>query len=84
MSKQPVPERVRVSGPLARFANGFRVDLIERGYSLWRAQEQLYLLAPVSRWMEAEGLELAGLRPATLERYFVWRRRQGIARVSRR
>ena len=77
MSDQPVPERVRVSGPLARFADGFRVDLIERGYSLWRAQEQLYLLAHVSRWMEAEGLELAVLTPATLERYFVWRRREG-------
>jgi len=77
MSKQPVPERVLVSGPLARFADGFRVDLIERGYSLWRAQEQLYLLAHVSRWMEAGGLELAVLTPATLESYFVWRRREG-------
>ena len=77
MSDQPAPERVRVSGPLARFADGFRVDLIERGYSLWRAQEQLYLLAHVSRWMEAEGLELAELTPATLEGYFVWRRREG-------
>jgi len=35
MSKQPAPERVVVSGLLARFADGFRVDLIERGYSLW-------------------------------------------------
>ena len=77
MSKQPVPERVLVSGPLARFADGFRVDLIERGYSPWRTQERLYLLAHVSRWMEAEGLEPAGLTPATLERYFVWRRREG-------
>jgi integrase/recombinase XerD len=77
MSDQPAPGRVRVSGPLARFADGFRVDLIERGYSLWRAQEQLYLLAHVSRWMEAEGLELAVLTPATLESYFVWRRREG-------
>ena len=77
MSKQPAPERVVVSGPLARFADGFRVDLIERGYSPWRAQEQLYLLAHVSRWMEAERLELAGLTLATLERYFVWRRREG-------
>ena len=77
MSKQPAPERVVVSGPLAGFADGFRVDLIERGYSLWRAQEQLYLLAHVGRWMEAERLELAGLTPANLERYFVWRRREG-------
>jgi len=68
---------VLVSGSLARFADGFRVDLIERGYSLWRAQEQLYLLAHVSRWMESEGLELAELTPATVERYFIWRRRVG-------
>jgi integrase/recombinase XerD len=77
VSKQPAPERVWVSGPLARFADGFRVDLIERGYSLWGAQEQLYLLAHVSRWMAAEGLELAELTPATVQSYFVWRRREG-------
>jgi integrase/recombinase XerD len=73
----PAPDRVRVSGPLARFADGFRVDLIERGYSLWGAQEQMYLLAHVSRWMEAEELGLSALTPTTLEGYFVWRRRQG-------
>ena len=77
MSDQPAPERVRVSGPLAGFADGFRVDLLEQGYSLWGAQEQLYLLAHVSRWMESEGLEVAALTPGNLERYFVWRRRQG-------
>jgi len=77
MSIQPAPERVRVSGPLVRFADGFRVDLLEQGYSLWGAQEQLYLLAHVSRWMESEGLEAAALTPGNLERYFVWRRRQG-------
>jgi integrase/recombinase XerD len=73
----PTPDRVRVSGPLARLADGFRVDLIERGYSLWGAQEQLYLLAHVSRWMAFEGLEMAGLTPVALKRYFVWRREQG-------
>jgi len=52
MRDQPAPERVRVSGPLVRFADGFRVGLLEQGYSLWGAQEQLYLLAHVSRWME--------------------------------
>jgi len=77
MSDQPAPERVRVTGPLARFADGFRVDLVEQGYSLWGAQEQLYLLAHVSRWMQSEGLEVEALTPDRLERYFVWRRRQG-------
>jgi integrase/recombinase XerD len=62
---------------LAWLADGFRVDLIERGYSLWGAQEQLYLLAHVSRWMEVEGLQLAELTPAMVERYLVWRRSRG-------
>ncbi|MGA2014805.1 MAG: site-specific integrase [Solirubrobacteraceae bacterium] len=66
-----------MSGPLAGLADGFRVDLLEQGYSLWGAQEQLYLLAHVSRWMESEGLEVAALTPDRLARYFVWRRRQG-------
>jgi site-specific recombinase XerD len=74
---QGAPDRVRVSGPLARFADGFRVDLIERGYSLWGAQEQIYLLAHVSRWMEVEGLQLAALTPAMVDEYIVWRRGQG-------
>ena len=77
MSGQSAPECVRVSGPLAKFADGFRVDLLERGYSRSGAHGQLYLLAHVSRWMEAEGLEPASLTAATLERYFVWRRGQG-------
>ena len=77
MSDQPAPERVRVTGPLTRFADGFRVDLLEQGYSLWGAQEQLYLLAHVSRWMESERLEVAALTPGNLQRYFAWRRQQG-------
>ena len=63
MSGQSAPECVRVSGPLAKFADGFRVDLLERGYSRSGAHGQLYLLAHVSRWMEAEGLE-----PAVVDR----------------
>jgi hypothetical protein len=80
--ENPTPDRVRVSGPLARLADGFRVDLLDWGYSLWGAQEQLYLLAHVSRWMESEGLELAALTPAALERYFVWRQEQGYLQRS--
>jgi integrase/recombinase XerD len=77
MSDQPAPERVRVTGPLFEFVDGFRADLLMRSYSLWGAQGQLYLLAHVSRWMESEGLDVAALTPRALERYFVWRRRQG-------
>lgn len=74
----PALDRVRVIGPLAGFADGFGVHLDEQGYSLSGAREQLYLLAQVSRWMEAEGLDLAALTSAAvLGRYVVWRREQG-------
>jgi integrase/recombinase XerD len=74
---QGAPDRVRVAGPLAGFADGFRVHLVEQGYSLWGAQEQLYLLAQVSRWMEAEGVQLVAVTPARVDQYIVWRRGQG-------
>ena len=46
----PAPDRVRVSGPLAAFADGFLVDLVEQqGYRLWPAQRHLEFLASVSR-----------------------------------
>jgi integrase/recombinase XerD len=78
VSDQPGSDRVRISGPLAKFAGGFHAHLVEQGYSFWGAQEQLYLLAHVSRWMDAEGVELAALRStATVQRYIGWRRRQG-------
>ena len=77
MSRQSAPECVGVSGPLAKFADGFRVDLLERGYSRSGARGQMYLLAHVSRWMETEGLEPTSLTAARLEQYFAWRRRQG-------
>lgn len=74
---EPAPGRVRVSGPLASFADGFRVDLVERGYSLWSAQFHLLLVAHLSRWMEAEGLEVAQLTSLTVERFLAERRRHG-------
>jgi integrase/recombinase XerD len=78
LMSQPALERVRVIGPLAGFADGYRADLAERGYSLWGARDQLYLLAQVSRWLEGEGLDLAALASGpVLARYVVWRREQG-------
>jgi integrase/recombinase XerD len=80
---EPAPDRVRVSGPLASFADGFRVYLVGQGYSLWSAQFQLLLVAHLSRWMEAEGLDVAQLTPPTVERFFAERRSQGyVTRLS--
>ena len=65
-------ERVRVIGPLAGFADGYRAHLAERGYSLSGARDQFYLLVHASRWLEAEGLDLVALTsPVMLRRYVV-------------
>ncbi len=75
---QPGLRRLRVAGPLAGFADGYRAHLFERGYSFSGARDQVYLLVQVSRWLEAEGLGPAALGlPMVRERYAVWRREQG-------
>jgi hypothetical protein len=56
--------RVRVVGLLARFADGFRTVLAQRGYApSSTAAGQLQLMAYVSRWLVQRGL--AGLWAAT-------------------
>lgn len=74
---KPAPDRVRVSGPLAAFADGFFADLVEQGYRLWPAQRHLEFLASVSRWMEAEGLGVEELTSRAVERFVAERRRVG-------
>jgi integrase/recombinase XerD len=81
----PAPDRVRVSGPLASFADGFRVHLVGQGYSLWSAQFQLLLVAHLSRSMDAEGLDVAQLTPSVVESFLAERRSQGyVTRLSPR
>jgi integrase/recombinase XerD len=76
---------VRVSGPLWSLADGFGEVLAEHGYSLASAREHVRLLAHVSRWMDAEGLDVVQLTPAAIERFLVERRRQGyVSRISSR
>lgn len=82
---EPRPDRVRVTGPLVPFADGFHAHLVERGYSLTSVQFHLQLLANLSRWMEAERLDGLGLSAAVLERFLAERRRRGYAkRISPR
>lgn len=71
------PERVGVSGPLASFADGFSVHLVERGYQPCSARSVLELLADLSRWMDAEGVGVVALREPVVELFLVDRRRRG-------
>ena len=47
--------RVRVSGPLATFVDGFRVELAAQGYTVQVEDWDLRTLAQVSRWMAGQG-----------------------------
>lgn len=71
------PSRVRVGGPLERFAPGFVAELARLGYSPIGATLQLRLMARVSGWLEAERLGLDGLSSDVVERFLAVRRAAG-------
>jgi len=50
-----------VPGPLEQYAPGFRQWLLDRGYAPLTTVPRLQLMAHVSRWLEREGLAVAGL-----------------------
>jgi integrase/recombinase XerD len=71
--------RVPVEGPLGPFVDGFVVYLAEQGHSRGSVQGYVRRITQMSRWMTAEGVEVAQLTPATVERFLEERRRQGQA-----
>jgi integrase/recombinase XerD len=66
--------RVRVVGPLERYAPGYRGELVGRGYSSWTVMSYLYSLAQVSRWMAERGLRAADLDAECVGRFLADRR----------
>lgn len=78
---EPKPDHVRVSGPLAVFADGFHVVLVEQGYTSCGAQFQLQLLAHLSRWMDVESVDVGELSLVIVERFLAERR--GLRYASR-
>jgi hypothetical protein len=74
MSKVSV---VKVVGPLAAYAAGFGRELKNRGYTDLSVAQQLRLVAHLSRWLDAEGLEVAGLTPERIEGFCTARRGEG-------
>jgi len=69
--------KVRVVGPLAPYASGFDRQLRGRGYTRLSADQQLRLMAHVSRWLAGEGLEAAALTAERVEAFCVARRGKG-------
>lgn len=70
----------RVSGPLAAEVHEFRTGLVRAGYSARMAQDNAYVMAFLSRWLEAEGLTPPELTAGQLERFAAARRAAGYRR----
>lgn len=70
----------RVSGPLASEVHEFRAELAREGYTARTSQDNAYVLACLSRWLEAEGLAPADLTADQLERFAAARREEGYRR----
>lgn len=76
------PLRVRVSGPLAPYAAGYAADLARVGYRTSGAVLSLRLVANLSAWLDAEGLEAGALSAAQVDRFLVARRAVGHTRYA--
>jgi integrase/recombinase XerD len=74
------PCQVRVAGPLAPHADGFRAALAAQGFSPWSQMFYLHLLADVSRWLGRHGLDTSGLTDANASAFQQDRRSRGRAR----
>ena len=71
--------RGHVAGPLAPYAEGFREDLLGQGYSWGSAAHQVHLMAHLSRWLEAQGLDPAALDERVAGQFLAARRADGYA-----
>ena len=71
------PSRVQVTGPLATFSEGFRLELARQGFRDNSASNQLQLMAHASRWLTAQGLGVDDLTPAHVSDFLEARRAEG-------
>jgi integrase/recombinase XerD len=63
-----------MTGPLAPFADAYRVELGRRGYTPLSTVTELRQAARFSRWLEAGGLTVAEVNEARVEEFFEWQR----------
>ena len=70
----PDPSHVRFSGPLAPFAAALVEELARLGYTATSATNVVQLVAHLSRWLAAEGIEPSDAGDTVLERFLAVRR----------
>jgi len=68
---------VAVRGPLSGLADRFQTVLAEAGYTPLSANNQLRLMAHVSRWMSSESIGMSNLTDELLDRFLMARRAAG-------
>jgi integrase/recombinase XerD len=71
------PPRVRITGPLTLYVDGFGEALIADGYTPLSARSQLELMAHVSRWLASKGLGPEDLTVSRMDEYLAARRGLG-------
>ena len=69
--------RVSIAGPLAVFADGFRAELERLGYSPFTAEDQLRLMAHLSRWLDDGRLGVGELTAARAQEFLAYRQACG-------
>jgi hypothetical protein len=72
-----------MTGPLAPFADAYRAELRERGYTARSTVSELRQVAQLSCWLAARGLTAAELSSARVEEFLVWQRADGRYRSQR-
>ncbi len=63
-----------MTGPVAAFADAYRAELFERGYTPLSTVNEVRQAARFSRWLEAGGLTVAGVSEVRVEEFLVWQR----------
>jgi integrase/recombinase XerD len=74
--------RVLMTGPLVPFADAYRRELAERGYTPLTTVSQLRQVAQLSRWLKVGGLTAAELTAGRVEEFLAFQRAGGRHRAS--
>ena len=70
----PDLSKVRFTGPLAKFASGWREVLVAEGYAASSAAVKLQLAAHLSRWLQENKFEAWDLTEPVIKAFLVERR----------
>lgn len=71
------PKRIRMTGPLVAYRDGFAEELTRQGYTAGSAMRQVWLMAHVSRWLASRALSSGDLKPERVEEFLEVRRAAG-------